>query len=110
VVGVVALGAGVIAFAWPDATFIVLAAIIGWYLLFRGTFDIVTALSTRREDDLWWVLLAAGIAQVLVAFWAVGYEGRSIVLLVVWVGATGLARGITDIVLAFRLRELERQG
>lgn len=95
--------AGIAAFAWPGRTFFVLASIVGWYLLFKGTFDIVAAVA-ERGAELWWLQLVVGIAEVLIAFWAVGYPGRSVVLLAVWVGAAALARGITEIVFAFQLR------
>ena len=36
--------------------------------------------------------------------WALGYPGRSAWLLVLWVGITALMRGVTEIVLAFKLR------
>ena len=85
-------------------TFLVLAAIIGWYVLFAGIFDIVTAFATKDENDLWWLQLILGIAQILIGFWAIGYTGRSIDLLVIWVGASALARGISSLFLAFGLR------
>jgi len=94
---------------WPGETFLVLAALIGWYLLFKGIFDFVMALATKDEYDLWWLTLVMGIVEVLVGFWAIGYSGRSIALLVVWVGATALARGITDIFLAFQVKKLQER-
>jgi len=102
--GVISIAAGIIALVWPSQTFLVLAAIIGWYLLFRGVFDLSTSLMSRDVNDLWWFGLIAGILQIVIGFWAIGYEGRSIALLVVWVGAYALVKGIMDIVLAFRLR------
>jgi uncharacterized membrane protein HdeD (DUF308 family) len=101
--GVVAIVAGVVALLWPDQTFLVLAAIIGWYLLFSGIIDMVTAFATRADTDLWWLQLILGIVQILIGFWAIGYEGRSIALLVIWVGATALARGISSLFIAFGL-------
>lgn len=112
--GVVSIGAGVIALVWPGQTFLVLAAIIGWYVLISGIIDVVTAFVSRDLDDLWWLRLVVGFLQVLIGFWAVGYAGRSIALLVVWVGATALARGISSLFLAFGLhsagKELRRQS
>jgi uncharacterized membrane protein HdeD (DUF308 family) len=104
VLGVISIAAGIIALVWPSQTFLVLAAIIGWYLLFRGVFDFTTAIMTKDENDMWWLGLIAGILEIVIGFWAIGYEGRSIALLVVWVGAYALVKGIMDIVLAFRLR------
>ena len=40
-------------------------------------------------------------------FWAAGYYGRSAVLLIAWVAAFALIRGVRDIVLAFRVREVQ---
>jgi uncharacterized membrane protein HdeD (DUF308 family) len=104
VLGVISVAAGIIALAWPSVTFLVLAAIIGWYLMFRGIFDIIQAFMLRDEYDLWWLTLICGVLELLIGFWAIGYQGRSIALLVVWIGAYALVKGITDIFLAFKLR------
>jgi uncharacterized membrane protein HdeD (DUF308 family) len=101
--GIIAIIAGILALIWPGQTFLVLAAIIGWYILFAGIMDIGIAFATKQENDLWWLQLVLGIAEVLIGFWAVGYSGRSIALLVVWVGASALARGISNIFLGFGL-------
>jgi uncharacterized membrane protein HdeD (DUF308 family) len=107
VMGILGIVAGIMAFIWPGQTFLVLAAILGWYLLFNGIFDIVQAFAIKGDDDMWWLILISGIAQVLIGFWAVGYAGRSVALLIIWVGATALARGITNIVLAFQVRKFK---
>ena len=105
VVGVIAVLGGMIALLWPGQTFLVLAAIVGWFLLFAGIFDIIVAFATKDENDIWWLQLILGIAQILIGFWAIGYAGRSIAVLVIWVGASALARGISDLFLAFGLRK-----
>jgi uncharacterized membrane protein HdeD (DUF308 family) len=97
------------ALMWPGQTFLVLAAIIGWYILFAGIMDIVTSLATRDINDLWWLQLLLGVAEVFIGFWAVGYAGRSITLLVVWVGASALARGISSIFLGFGLHSAGKE-
>jgi uncharacterized membrane protein HdeD (DUF308 family) len=107
--GVIAIIAGVLALIWPGQTFLVLAAIIGWYVLFSGIMDIITAFVTKDENDLWWLQLVLGIAQVLIGFWAVGYAGRSITLLVIWVGASALARGISSIFIGFGLHSAGKE-
>ena len=65
------------------------------------------SISVRREIDVWWVQLITGIIEVVLGFWAAGYYGRSAVLLVAWVAAIAILRGIRDIVLAFRVREVQ---
>lgn len=107
--GVISIVAGVFALVWPGQTFLVLAAIIGWYVMITGILDLAMAFATREENDLWWLQLVLGIAQVLIGFWAIGYEGRSISLLVIWVGATALARGISALFVGFGLHGAGRQ-
>ena len=75
------LAGGVIAFAWPQSTFEVIARLFAWYLLFKGTFDVVIAVENRTYE-LWWLLLITGIAEIVLAFWAVGYQGRAAALLI----------------------------
>jgi uncharacterized membrane protein HdeD (DUF308 family) len=106
---VIAILAGILALIWPGQTFLVLAAIIGWYVLFAGIMDIVAAISFREDNELWWLQLVLGIAEVLIGFWAVGYAGRSVALLVIWVGASALARGISSIILGFGLHSAGKE-
>jgi hypothetical protein len=108
--GVLCIAAGIVALVWPGQTFLVLAAIIGWFLLFRGTFNIVESLFIKDYVEQWWLILITGILQVGIALWAVGYSGRSIAVLVVWVGAWALTEGIMNIWAAFRLRSVNRQA
>jgi uncharacterized membrane protein HdeD (DUF308 family) len=104
---VVFIAAGVVAFIHPGNTFAALAAVFSFFLIFAGTFDIIVSISARREIEVWWLQLIAGIIELLLGFWAAGYYGRSAVLLVAWVAAIALIRGVRDIVLAFRIREVQ---
>jgi uncharacterized membrane protein HdeD (DUF308 family) len=107
--GVIAIIAGIVALAWPGQTFLVLAAIIGWYILFAGIMDIVTSIAVKEDNEMWWLQLILGVVEVLIGFWAVGYTGRSVALLVIWVGASALARGISSIVLGFGLHSTGKE-
>jgi uncharacterized membrane protein HdeD (DUF308 family) len=101
------IATGIVSFIHPGDTFLALAAVISFFLVFAGTFDIITAISARREIDVWWLQLIGGIIELALGFWAAGYYGRSAVLLVAWVAAFAVIRGVTNIVLAFRVRELQ---
>jgi uncharacterized membrane protein HdeD (DUF308 family) len=102
------IAAGVVSFIHPGDTFVALAAVISFFLIFAGTFDIIMAISARREIDVWWLQLIGGIIELLLGFWAAGYYGRSAVLLIAWVSAFTLIRGVRDIVLAFRVRDVQK--
>jgi uncharacterized membrane protein HdeD (DUF308 family) len=81
--------------------------VISFFLVFAGTFDIIVSISARREIEVWWLQLIGGIIELALGFWAAGYYGRSAILLIAWVAAFTLIRGVRDIVLAFRVRELQ---
>jgi uncharacterized membrane protein HdeD (DUF308 family) len=104
---VVFIATGIIAFIHPGDTFVALAAVISFFLVFAGTFDIIVSISARREIEVWWLQLIGGIIELALGFWAAGYYGRSAILLIAWVAAFTLIRGVRDIVLAFRVRELQ---
>ena len=102
--GVIFIVVGIIAFVHPGDTFAALAAVMAFFLIFKGFFDIIVSIATRDEISIWWVQLIAGIVEVLIGFWAAGYWGRSAILLVIWVGVIALMRGITEVIFAFKLR------
>lgn len=96
---------GVFAFIRPDKTFVGLAAIMSFYFIFRGAFDITMAIAGSRAPG-WWVLLLVGLAEVAIGFWAAGSWKVSVVLLVSWVAAAALIHGIGQISTAFMVRRV----
>jgi uncharacterized membrane protein HdeD (DUF308 family) len=107
VLAIISIAAGVVSFIHPGDTFVALAAVISFFLVLVGTFDIIIAISIRREIEVWWLQLIGGIIQVALGFWAAGYYGRSEILLVAWVAAFALIRGVNYIVMAFRVHQLQ---
>lgn len=107
--GVISVVAGIVALVWPGQTFLALAAITGWFLMFDGIVNVVLSATTREVNDLWWLGLILGIAEILIGFWAVGYVGRSIALLIVFVAAAALSRGISALITAFALHDADKE-
>jgi uncharacterized membrane protein HdeD (DUF308 family) len=107
VLAVVFFATGIISFFHPGDTFLALAALMSFFLILAGTFDIISSIAARREIGVWWLQLIGGIIELALGFWAAGYYGRSSVLLVAWVAAFAVIRGVRDIVLAFRVREIQ---
>jgi uncharacterized membrane protein HdeD (DUF308 family) len=99
---------GIVSFIHPGDTFVALAALVSFYLVFRGSFDLIMAFSLSRYLPGWWLLVITAIAELLIGFWAAGSWNNSVVVLVAWVGAAALTRGITEIVGAFQLRDVGR--
>ena len=97
---------GIVAFVHPGNTFAALAAVMSFYFVFKGMLDVVLAVALRQEIAAWWLQLLLGLAEILIGFWAAGDFGHKTILLVVWVGALALTRGISAIIFAFAAREL----
>jgi uncharacterized membrane protein HdeD (DUF308 family) len=106
VLGVLFILTGIATLAWPGRTFLVLVNLVAWFLLFKGTLNIIVAFATKGAE-LWWVWLVTGILDIVIAFWAAGYPGRSAVFLILWIGISCLTRGISEIVFAFQLKGLK---
>jgi uncharacterized membrane protein HdeD (DUF308 family) len=109
ILGVLFVIAGIWAIAHPHNAFATLAALMGFFLLVKGIFDLTVAFMTKGYFDLWWVQLTLGIVEILLAFWVAGSFRNKAILLVVYVGIVALTRGITEIFLAFKLKGLGRE-
>jgi uncharacterized membrane protein HdeD (DUF308 family) len=96
---------GVFAFFRPEDTFVGLAAVMSFYFIFRGVFDIAMALSGSKAPG-WWLLLIVGLAELAIGFWAAGSWQVSVVVLVSWVAAGALLHGIGQIASAFVVRRV----
>ncbi|MFL5953357.1 MAG: HdeD family acid-resistance protein [Gaiellaceae bacterium] len=101
---------GIVSFFQPGGTFVALAALVSFFFAIAGAFDIVNAIATRAANPVWWFQLLAGALEVGLGFWAAGYWSRSVILLVTFVGALAVFRGVSMIVLGFKLLSLQREG
>ena len=114
-IGIISILAGFMALIWPGETFLVLAAIVALAAPLLRHHRHRLCDRHRHIDDLWWLQLIGGVAMVLLGLWAISPDNstvstwRTTVLLVFWVGIAALIRGISDIVLAFRLRSAHKQ-
>jgi len=98
---------GVVSFVNLGATFVTLAAIISFYFVFRGCFDIVMALVGSAVSG-WWVLLICGFIELGLGFWAAGSWTTSVLVLVAWVAAAALVHGLGEIALGFQIHQGRR--
>ena len=106
ILGVLFILAGIWALVHPHNAFATIAGLIGFFFLFKGVFDVTAAFFTRGRFELWWIQLVVGRIEILLAFWVAGNFKQKTILLVAYVGLIGLSRGITELILAFKLRSL----
>src|SRR4029453_17639755 len=65
VVGLLGIAAGIVTFAWPGITAIMLVLFIGAWALVHGIFEIIGAIQLRKEIDNEWMLILGGALSVL---------------------------------------------
>ena len=108
ILAVVFVVVGILSFVRPVDTFVGLSAVVAFFFLFAGIFDILQSL-LNRDLELWWLRLITGIVELGFGFWVAGSFQRSAIVLVAFVGVATLFHGVTQIVLALQLRSLDPQ-
>jgi uncharacterized membrane protein HdeD (DUF308 family) len=109
ILGALFIAAGIWALVHPHNAFTTLAALIAFFLLFKGIFDIMVSFVAKDALELWWLQLVIGILEIVLAFWVSGSFRKSAILLVAYVGIIALSRGITEIFVAFKLRSIKKE-
>ena len=101
---------GVICLVNPVDTFVGLADMLGFLFLVVGVWWMVRAFLERPLNPMWWLTLISGILMTVLAFWTAGqfFIHKAYVLLV-FAGIWALMQGVTDIVRAFQVRNLNKQ-
>jgi uncharacterized membrane protein HdeD (DUF308 family) len=89
-----------------DSTYTTPAALIGWYLMVRGAFDVAVGIMTRGTDRTWSLLVTVGVLQTGLGFFSSSSFARTGPLVIVVLGALGTLRAVADLVTALRLREV----
>jgi uncharacterized membrane protein HdeD (DUF308 family) len=64
------------------------------------------AFMAKGQSDAWWLQLFVGILEIALAFWVAGSFRDQVILLVIYVGVTALFRGVTELIIAFKLKGL----
>jgi hypothetical protein len=107
----IVIGIVVLRFSYATVTALVIlfgvfcaaAAVMSFYFIFRGCFDVIAAIAAHQHPA-WRVLLIVGLAELAIGFWAAGPWHLSALRLVAWVAAGMLLR---TVVRKHRTRALE---
>ena len=108
--GLIGVGIGIVAIAWPGITIAVLVSIFGVYAVIDGTTNLVLGLSRSAPQGRSWAHAVQGIAGIVIGVLAFIWPGVTALALVLFIGAWATVTGILEIAAAIRLRKvIERE-
>jgi uncharacterized membrane protein HdeD (DUF308 family) len=103
VVGLIGIAAGILTFAWPGITALVLLFLIAAWAIATGIMQIVGAIRLRKEIDDEWLLIACGVLSVLFGVVLILQPQVGAVALVSVIAAYAILYGILLVWFALRL-------
>ncbi|HEY3259665.1 MAG TPA: HdeD family acid-resistance protein [Pseudonocardiaceae bacterium] len=104
--GVASILIGVVTFAWPDVTTLVLLALIAAWAIVTGLLQIFAAVRLRRELTGEWLLAIGGALSVLFGILLVAWPASGALALVLLIGAYAVVFGAVLFGLGLKLRRL----
>jgi uncharacterized membrane protein HdeD (DUF308 family) len=104
--GLIEVGVGIAVLVWPDPTLLVVAAFIGWWILFSGVMTIVGSISARRVLPYWGLFLALGIVEAVLAVWLLERPGLTLLATVLAIGLWSIIYGIVLTTASIELKHL----
>jgi uncharacterized membrane protein HdeD (DUF308 family) len=106
--GLLAAIAGIVAFAWPGLTLLVLVTIIGISAIVRGIFEIMAAVRLRKVLDDEWILGLSGAMSILFGGMILWRPDVGLLAIALLIGAYMMALGVLAVALSLRLRRMGR--
>ncbi len=108
-VGLLEVGVGIAVFTWPGPTLLVLALMIGWWVLFSGIMTTAGAIAGRDFLPYWGLMLAYGVIQTLFSFWLIARPDVTLFATVLAIGLWTMVAGVVQTILSFELKNLPRR-
>ena len=106
--GLVSLGAGVVAILHPGLTALVLVLIMGANALLTGILDIAVAIRLRKSIQGEWLLILAGLLSIVFGVLVFLFPGAGALAMVWLISVYAVATGVLLLVVAFRAKSWGR--
>ena len=100
---------GLLTFFWPNITALALLYFIGAWALITGVFEIVAAIQFRRVITGEWMMILGGLLSILFGVSLFVFPIAGVVSVVWMIGIYAVVFGISGIIFAFRLHNLQRE-
>lgn len=108
--GVLGIGAGLVALVWPQITVIVLLVVIAVWAIIAGVMQIAAAIRLRKVIRNEWFLALSGVVALVLGLLLIVQPAEGAIALLVAIATFALVWGVVLIVLGFRLRVLARMA
>ena len=107
--GILGVAVGIATIVWPTITALALLYLVAFWAITLGLVQVIAAIRLRRDisGELWFVV--GGMLTVVFGVFILAFPGSGLLSLVWIVGAWAIVFGITNLVLAWRLRGLHQQ-
>jgi uncharacterized membrane protein HdeD (DUF308 family) len=102
--GIVSAAVGIGTFVMPAITALALLALIGFWAIVRGVFDVMAAIRLRHALEGEWLLGIGGALSVAFGVMVLLAPGAGALAVVLWIGAYAMVLGVILVALSFRLR------
>jgi uncharacterized membrane protein HdeD (DUF308 family) len=103
--GIAAIVFGVLAFIWPGLTLLTLVILYGVFAIVDGVLALAAAFGrTGPEVPRWW-LVFTGILDIAAGVIAMFWPGITAFVLIIFIGAWAIIRGVMEIIAAIQLRK-----
>ena len=96
---------GIVIFANPGISLVSLTLALGIVMFIDGIINLSHAVSARKEDDDWWILLLVGLAGIGVGILTFYNPQATALAVVYYVAIWAVATGLLEVVAAVRLRK-----
>ena len=103
--GIAAIAFGILAFIWPGVTLFTLIILYGVFALIDGVIALVAALASRSQTVPRWWLVLTGILGIAAGLIAMLWPGITALVLILFIGAWAVVRGVMEILAAIQLRK-----
>jgi uncharacterized membrane protein HdeD (DUF308 family) len=103
--GIVAIGAGVVCIVWPDITVLVLVYIVAFYAILFGVIGLAAGVATRKTPGpAWFLQIAASVLSIILGIILLVHPDFSVKIFVYLLGGWAVFFGILLIAAGFQLK------
>lgn len=108
--GIVSIAVGILTFAWPGITAMVLLALIAAWAVLTGIAEIAAAIRLRRTIRGEWLLAASGVLSIVLGVLLFLFPGPGVLALLWMIAVYAFVFGILLVGFGLRLHRWHRAG